>query len=178
MILVRHLRPRDGEGRCYGASDLAPGPELDADAARLQVELAPVDRVVSSPLVRARALAEALAERWGARLILEPRLTEMDFGRWENRRWDELPRAELDAWDADLLHARPHGGESVAMLAARVDAALTEHERRGHALFVTHMGVIRAALARAGHPDPWQQRLGFAQWLRLEPGRRVQQPTT
>ncbi|MCS6766696.1 MAG: histidine phosphatase family protein [Candidatus Protistobacter heckmanni] len=30
------------------------------------------------------------------------------------RRWDEIPRAEIDAWNADLEHAAPHGGESLA----------------------------------------------------------------
>ena len=163
LILARHTRPIGAEGLCYGVTDLAPGDELAADAARL-AELSGIERIVTSPLARAARLAEAVAAATGLDLSTDARLTEMNFGAWEGRKWDAIPRAELDAWAADLLHARPHGGETVAEMAARTKAALADCDG---ALVITHMGVIKSALAETDHPDPWRAQLGFGQILRL-----------
>lgn len=46
----------------------------------------------------------------------------MGFGAWEMRAWNAIPRAEVDAWAADLLHYRPDGGENVLDMACRVAA--------------------------------------------------------
>lgn len=84
----------------------------------------------------------------------DSRLAELDFGDWEGRCWDDVPRAALDAWAADIEHAAPHGGESVAQLAERTDGWLAEIDARpapaGTATVVlTHAGVIRVMTARA-----------------------------
>jgi alpha-ribazole phosphatase len=165
VILLRHPRPRGGEGVCYGSTDLPVELPLAPSVAELSASLPTIERIVTSPLRRARAVAEPLAGLRRVPLHVDPRVRELDFGRWEGLDWDAVPRAELDAWASDLLHARPHGGESVAMLAVRVDQALAE--LGDGTLVITHMGVIRAALARAGHPDPWQARLEFGAWLTL-----------
>jgi alpha-ribazole phosphatase len=168
LILLRHTRPAGGDGRCYGQSDLAVGPGFAAEAAAIDAGLPPVAFVVTSPLRRARRLAEALAERRGLDPHEDPRLAELDFGSWENVAWDAVPRAELDAWAGDFLLARPGGGESVAMLAARVAEALADWGRRpGAGLLVTHAGVIRAARALAGEPNAWTSHIGFGRWTSL-----------
>jgi len=149
---------------CYGITDLEPGAEWRREARRLAVQLPAAVRVVSSPLCRCLRLAGVLADARGLPLTVDARLREIDFGAWEGRRWDDLPRDQIDAWAADLMGARPHGGESVAMLAERVGAALDDLGDQG-ALVVTHMGPIRAALARAGRPGAWEARLGFGEWV-------------
>ncbi len=164
LILLRHTRPEGGAGVCYGITDLPPGAELGREARRLDVQLPAASRIVTSPLARCARLAEALAQARDLPLTTDIRLREIDFGAWEGLRWDDIPRDQIDAWAADLMHARPHGGESVAMLAARAAPALDEAEG---ALVVTHMGVIRAALARAGREGAWEARLGFGEWLEL-----------
>jgi alpha-ribazole phosphatase len=169
LILLRHGRPAGADGLCYGRTDLPPGPDLARQARRLAAQLPPVRRIVTSPLARCARLAERLAEARGLGLAADPRLVELDFGAWEGRRWDAIPRAEIDAWAADLLNARPHGGETVAELAARTAAALADHGAPG-TLIVTHMGVIRAALHHAGAPDPWAARVDFAAWVTLPAG--------
>lgn len=158
LILVRHTRPLGAEGLCYGKTDLPPGPELAADAARLDAELPQIKRIVTSPLIRAARLAEALGALRGTQIAVDARLAEMDFGSWEGVPWNDIPRDELDVWADDLLGARPHGGESVAMMAARVTECLSDHQ---DALFVTHMGPIRAALAKAGHKNAWEAKVEF-----------------
>lgn len=144
---------------CYGSQDLLPGPEVTEDAARLHETLAPSNHIVTSPLKRATYLAKALAELRGLPITQDARLQEMNFGAWEGRLWDDIPRVELDIWAADLLNARPHGGESVQMMADRVTMALSEYQ---NAIIVTHLGPIRAALVNTGHADGWNAQVDFA----------------
>ena len=44
---------------------------------------------------------------------LDARLVELDFGSWEMHHWDTIPRAQIDAWAADVALYRPGDGESV-----------------------------------------------------------------
>jgi alpha-ribazole phosphatase len=168
LILVRHTRPVGGEGLCYGRRDLAPGADLEAAADALAAALPEFRAVATSPRARCRLLAERLAALRGlAAPTVDARLAEIDFGAWEGLAWDAVPRGELDAWAADLMHARPHGGESVAMLAARVGAALAEwRHAAGSVLVVTHAGVVRAARAIAGEPDAWTSTIAYGAWVR------------
>ena len=156
IFLIRHPRPLLESGICYGQLD------VDAEdpqplARRLRSLLPAGTPIVASPLQRARRLAEVLHPR----ASYDDRLMEIDFGEWEGRRWNEIDRHLLDAWAADMLHFVPPGGESAAMLQARVIDCL-DSLRAGHAkrlALVTHAGAIRAAL---GHClrlaiDEWSQ---------------------
>lgn len=165
VIVLRHTRPEGHEGLCYGRADLALAPGFEADAAAIVANLPPVSAVRSSPLSRCLRLAERIAAARNLPLATDPRLAEFDFGTWERRPWAEIPRAELDAWAADFRHARPHGGETVAELAARVAAALAE--ATPGTLWVTHAGVARAAAAALGRAGGWDTRLDFGRWLDL-----------
>lgn len=165
MILLRHTRPAVAEGICYGRTDLALAAGFEAEAARLAGSLPPVAAVVTSPLGRCLRLAEAIAAARRLPLTVEPRITEIDFGRWEGRAWAEIPRAEIDAWAADLMHARPHGGETVAELAARVQAALDDWRSGPRPLLaVTHAGVIKAVRSLTGGAPDWHGSLPFGGW--------------
>ena len=169
MIVLRHTRPAVAEGVCYGRTDLDLAPCFGAEAARLAAALPPVAAIVSSPLSRCRRLAEAIAGARGLGVRTDPRLIEMDFGRWEGVAWDAIPRPEIDAWAADLLHARPHGGETVGEMAARAADAL-EDLRRGPrpVLAVTHAGILKAVHAARDGPEAWDRTFPFAGWTVLE----------
>jgi alpha-ribazole phosphatase len=155
VFLIRHPHPRIGAGICYGQLDVeCEDPQPIAASLR---SLIPANTpVISSPLLRARTLAEALDP--GTRL--DPRLSEINFGNWEGRAWDEIERAALDAWAADVLHFTPPGGESVADLQSRAVSFAQSIDLPSVAL-VTHAGVMRALI---GH---WQQ-LPVEQWSRLQ----------
>jgi alpha-ribazole phosphatase len=78
----------------------------------------------------------------------------MDFGTWEMQRWDGIERTQIDAWAANFLHARDHGGESVAQFDARVTAwfealGADQTDARATIWAVAHAGVIRTVAARA-----------------------------
>lgn len=168
LTLLRHLRPAGAEGLCYGATELDPAPGQEAALGALLARLPPVSAIVTSPLRRCRLLAEAIGAARHLGMTMDARLSEMDFGAWEGRPWNDIPRAELDQWAADFLHARPHGGESVAQLQARVRAALEEFRAHpGHPLLVTHAGVIKAALAAGPRAEDWPPSLAFGEFVTI-----------
>ena len=163
LTLVRHTRLVAADGLCYGRTELPLAASFPAEAEALLAGLARPDRIATSPLDRCRRLAELVGGRLGLPVAVDPDLAEMDFGRWEGRPWDAIPAAEVDTWAADVLDARPHGGESVAMLLARVRRALATWGA-GATLAVTHKGVIRAALVALGDdPGGWRRDVEFGE---------------
>lgn len=122
VVLIRHAQPDVAAGICYGSLDLALATPVVPPPARIAQGLAHPHRLVASPAVRARETAAQLAACVPdlPACELEPRLCEMDFGDWEGQRWDAIPREALDLWSADLMGARPHGGESPAQVMTRV----------------------------------------------------------
>ena len=103
-------------------------------------------RWVASPLSRAVETARIL----GAEPDLEPSLVEMDWGRWEGLRIENL-RAELGRDMADNesrgLDFRPPDGESPRDVQRRIAPWLATVAATGQAtVAVTHKGVIRAVL--------------------------------
>lgn len=145
LILVRHPLPAVAPGLCYGSSD------IEVDQAALQAALAAIVDAVpralpifSSPLRRCSALSIPLAARLGQPSpIFDARLGEMDFGTWEMRSWDSIPRDEIDAWSSDLVHLAPGGGETVLQVVTRVAAFLDEVCTQAGAIVVCHAGTIR-----------------------------------
>jgi alpha-ribazole phosphatase len=160
LYLVRHPRPAVAPGLCYGASDVA---VPDAELARAHAALAQQNLhhlpVYASPLQRCALLAERLAP---GRVMLDARLAEMDFGAWELRPWSEIPRSDVDAWTADLLHYRPGGAENVLDAARRVQA-FADEMRGASALVVCHAGTIRLLTALHGGAPLEQAALRAAQ---------------
>jgi len=161
VFLIRHPRPAVAPGTCYGATDLDLADDVRDCAARLREVLPARIRLFSSPLLRCQRLAEALhdAPRY------DRRLREMDFGAWELRSWNEIPRDQLDAWAAAPLTYAPPGGESVGVLRERVTAFLVEHiGADGEDLaVVTHAGVMRILAAQL-------QGLDLETWFKLRFG--------
>ena len=157
VFLIRHPRPLVEPGLCYGRLDVDCD---DPQPVAARVRLPPQTTVLSSPLRRARRLAEALDPCFR----LDARLAEIDFGDWEGRRWDDIDRAAIDDWAADVLNYTPPRGESVADLQRRVvDLAgeLAANRAGASVALITHAGVIRALL---GH---WRG-LPLAEWTQLE----------
>jgi len=115
----------------------------------------PWEHIVSSPLARCLAFAEALAARLAVTLTVEPRVREIRFGVWEGRSGEEI-RADDPDWLRRFYHdplgERPEGAEPAEEFAGRIADTLEElaatHGGR-HILVVTHAGVIRAAIAHA-----------------------------
>ena len=114
------------------------------------------DRVITSPLFRARETAELVARRIPA--VADPRLREMDYGAWEGRTYESIlatDRALRREWEVAPDTTRCPGGESGEDVGVRVRAFLTdllEEQRTWHAKAsfraVTSGGAMEAAPER------------------------------
>ncbi len=158
LALVRHLAPAIRPGACYGRLDVGVSETGTREMPALVSTLAShrPARVWSSPAVRCRVLAEALAEHARIGLRLRRGLLEMDFGEWEGKAWDDVPRASLDLWASDPLGFSAPGGETGQALIDRVAAVWREIRAAGEdCVVVTHGGPLRVllALARDHAPD-------------------------
>ena len=109
------------------------------------------DAVWTSPVQRARETAEPIAGRLGLPARDSDALSEIDFGAWTGRRFDELrddPRWRR--WNEARASERPPGGESMAEAQARamgeLERARDEHPD-GRVVLVSHGDVIKAVLA-------------------------------
>ncbi|MEO8666987.1 MAG: histidine phosphatase family protein [Bauldia sp.] len=101
--------------------------------------------ILTAPEQRARQTAAALA----ATAIVEPSLRDCDYRAWAGKSLADVAKEQpkqFAAWLSDPA-AAPHGGESLAVLFARVatfmDEALGGH---GRTLAVTHAANMRAAV--------------------------------
>ncbi|MCK5736195.1 MAG: histidine phosphatase family protein, partial [Spirochaetaceae bacterium] len=116
-------------------------------------ELVPVNRIISSPLLRAKQTAEAFAETYKLPIALNETLSEQNLGPYSGMNYDEVksePEYQADPllrWDWV-----PGGtGESYAMVAKRVKSFLETMEQdvpepgkpENHTLIVTHAVVFR-----------------------------------
>jgi alpha-ribazole phosphatase len=149
-VLVRHLPPVIEPGICYGHLDIPMRPGGASELARSvagQMSEGPV-RVWTSPAIRCRPLARLIAESLSAPLSADPRLLELDFGDWEGKPWDDVPRAELDRWAADPAAFRAPGGESGTQLIQRVRAFHQELCREGQdCVVVSHGGPLKVLIS-------------------------------
>lgn len=158
--LIRHGEPEGGSRyRGHGVDD----PLSERGWSQMWKAVgdhAPWQVVVSSPLRRCRAFAEALAERHGLTVEVDERFREIGFGTWEGRSREELQRErphEYAAFYQDPVHARPPGAEDLDAFIARVVAGYEEivqaHGGR-RCLLVSHAGVMRAILAHIVQARP------------------------
>lgn len=144
----RHPRPRGGEGRCIGRTDL-PLDRRRAKRLARRIQRAArrhdLPRVVhSSPLRRCSDVGRWL-RAWGWRHVVDTRLAEVDFGRWDGQPWSAIPRDEVDAWCADFFAHAPSGGEPLTALFERVRGwSPLVGSGEGPAVIVAHAGWMLA----------------------------------
>jgi alpha-ribazole phosphatase len=98
---------------------------------------------VTSTASRSVAVGRWLS-RWGFEHRIDARLCELDFGRWEGRRWGDIGAAEVGAWTDAFADHPAGGGESVRDLMARCRAFLDDCGDTPLCL-VGHAGWINAA---------------------------------
>src|SRR5215470_3568708 len=107
------------------------------------------DAIYSSPSLRARQTAAALARRVGVDPILDDGLREISYGEWEGLRHEDAKAQfpEVYAyWAEDTASRSTPGGETAFQVAARA-APVLERIKREHAegrvLIVSHKATIR-----------------------------------
>jgi alpha-ribazole phosphatase len=153
LILVRHGRtPANAAGLLQGRLDQ----DLDEVGERQAVAVAkmigPVDEVISSPLRRARATAEA----FGRPVDIDDRWIELAYGDYEGKPFSGRFGEVWRRWYEDPTYAPPGGGESLIALDQRVREALAELEKAAadrDVVVVSHVSPIKAAVAAVLHAN-------------------------
>ena len=158
LSLVRHGETaynRDGLGLGVADPPLTDLGRRQTAAAVERLAAEPIDRILTSPLARAAALAGGLAERTGAPCEVRGELIEMDVGETEGMPFAEMRKrfpGFLEAWRApDPAAVAMPGGESLAQVAARLEPLVAELRALpddAAVVAVSHNFVVRLLLCR------------------------------
>jgi len=152
IYLIRHTTPKIALGTCYGRSDIPVGDDFEKELQTI-VEKLPgqVDSIFSSPLLRCKELAGKIAASFDdpTEFKIDDRLVEMNFGKWELKKWCEIPREEFAHWEKDVVLNAPPNGESFSELYLRVNDFFQELIKTDHqnVIVISHAGVIRCLLS-------------------------------
>ena len=156
IYLVRHgATDLTAEDRFAGSTDVPLSEEgrrqISALAQRLRNDK--LDGIYASPLGRTMETARIIASAHQCEIQPEADLREIDYGRWEGRRRDEIEREfaeEYDTWQEDPLTMAPSGGESGIQVLARalpVIRRIVQKHRHQSVLVVSHKGTNRLLIS-------------------------------
>lgn len=119
-------------------------------------ERGPWRRILTSPLIRCRHVAQTLATSYQLPLAVEEDFRELCFGAWEGKTAQQIMASDgdkLGAFWQDPENYLPPGGEPVTAFRQRVVRAWTrrmervENHGQGDQLVIAHGGVIRIIVA-------------------------------
>ncbi len=104
------------------------------------------DAVYASPLDRAITTASIIGNVDKSQVIIDPRLIETDFGRFEKRHYYLMGPAMTLYWALPELFPAPKTVESIASMVQRTSEFLKELETKNYenVLISCHGGIIRA----------------------------------
>ncbi|MGD0094543.1 MAG: histidine phosphatase family protein, partial [Planctomycetota bacterium] len=161
LLLARHATC--GTSGFIGASDVSLSPEGRKQAAALArvVAAKKVARCFCSPMKRCLETAAAALAGTALKPEVDDDLREINFGRWEGLRFEEISRRDpeyvwrLAHFDRDFAFPE---GEAVGTFLERVRRAVGRMAAcpEQPVLAFTHAGVITAAICQLLGLYPWQ----------------------
>jgi broad specificity phosphatase PhoE len=114
------------------------------------LDVGAADTALCGPETRACQTAELL----GLTALVDTRLADLDCGSWRGSGLDEVPPGQLTRWLTEP-DSRPHDGESIVELIARVRGWLADISRTpGRTVAIAHPAVIRAVILNALDAPP------------------------
>jgi probable phosphoglycerate mutase len=162
LYVVRHGEtPWNVEGRYQGQLDppLNENGRQQAEATAHKLAALGFEAIYSSDLARARQTAEALAEKAGLPVQLDPRLREIDQGKWQGVLIGDIRAGwpgEIEGWESRPWECPPPGGESLQQMQARMFAAVDEiiarHPEGKVAIFSHKLPIALLKIRWQGHP--------------------------
>ncbi|MBD3749530.1 MAG: alpha-ribazole phosphatase [Sphingobacteriales bacterium] len=145
IYLIRHSAVYNPNKLCYGQSEipLEENFTADFDWIKEHLNLSPKTLFYSSPFRRCTKMASFLSDH---DFIIDKRLSELNFGDWEMKPWDKIPKEELDPWMLDFVNYTVPNGENFLDLAERAiqffeDLIGIDAE---DVVIITHAGIIRS----------------------------------
>ncbi len=140
-------------GRYIGASDVPLSPDGVEEICNLHqfIKRYHFDLVICSPLLRCRQTFENL--NLNQTVIVDERIREINFGRWEKLTFDEIEKCDpvlLKQWASSEKSFEFPEGESTNNFISRVeDFSKYIYSLRGNrVLIITHGGIIRHLICR------------------------------
>jgi broad specificity phosphatase PhoE len=169
LLVVRHGQTAaNAAGQLLGRADVPLTETGRQQAVALAAAVGPVDRVISSPLQRARDTAGA----FGLPVEIDDRWTELDYGIYDEWPLGDVPADMWENWRGDAEFAPPEG-ESLASLGRRVRTAcddLAPAAADADVVVVSHVSPIKAAVAwalDAGDSIAWRTFVAVASISRI-----------
>jgi len=161
-FFIRHGQINSNLNKVYsGRSDEplnARGFEQAHQAADL-IKSKAIDRVISSPLVRAGQTANIIASENGLKMTYDPAFNEMKFGAWEAKSESSIQQKyplEWRLWNTSPHRLKMPGRETLQQLQQRVVERMhnislqgADEAKNENILVVAHVAVIRVALLYA-----------------------------
>jgi len=147
IYLIRHTTPLVAKGICYGQSDLDVTETFITEANIIKAHLpSTIQQVYCSPLQRCTKLAAHLFPEKD--ILLQNELMEINCGSWEMKRWDDIPREDIEPWMKDFVNIRTPQGENYFDLYNRVKSVFEDITVKPlPAAIVAHGGVLRSILS-------------------------------
>lgn len=147
VYVIRHTPVATGKDTCYGQTDVPLADTFSEDAEHFKKKLpTDFDAVYCSPLQRCKDLVTTLNFN---NISFDNALMEMNFGDWENKKWNDIDQDELNIWMTDFVKVKTPGGENLIELFDRVKSFVDNLKLQPFkkVLLITHAGVIRCIWA-------------------------------
>jgi broad specificity phosphatase PhoE len=155
VLLIRHGESEANQENIIvsykGNPGLTEAGTRQAWAAAKAVASLDIQAVYASPLKRTQQTAQAFL-RPGMTVQVDERLHEINLGRWDGMKIDDIEMEDHDRyhqWKLDPEMGAPEGGEALSVVAARVRGFLADvHHRHGEGWVIaaTHSDCMKAAL--------------------------------
>jgi len=147
VYVIRHTQVAVGKDICYGQSNVPLADTFIQDAKQFSEQLLiDFDAVYCSNSQRCKDLATELKFE---NVLFDRSLMEINFGDWENKKWNDIDQDKLNDWMVDFVNVKTPNGENLTDLFQRVQLFFNELRKKEHkkVLIITHAGVIRCLWA-------------------------------
>jgi Fructose-2,6-bisphosphatase len=155
LFLIRHGQTEGNvRGQYQGSLDVDMTEEgiLQAKSAKQYLSKVNFSNIYSSPMKRAINTANIIAQDTGHEVRIMNDLRELDFGKWEGLKFDEINamyKKDYQGWLDDPYNHPPSGGESFTELIARADKEIkkiVEENPDGSSVAIVSHGAVILAL--------------------------------
>jgi alpha-ribazole phosphatase len=156
IFLIRHGQTSwNEEGRYQGGSDtsLTPMGIKQAKLASKYLSKVNLSNIYSSSLKRAVDTAGFIQEGRKIEVIIRENLKEINFGKWEGMKFDEINEKFHDdykSWLEDPYNGSPVGGESFKIVQERaineINNIIGENKDGSNIAVVAHGGIITSLI--------------------------------
>lgn len=171
VYLIRHTETNCENGVCYGQSDVSLKVPYNEEFLKIKNQLpTEIEVCFSSPLLRCKELADYL---YPNSYQTDNRIMEMNFGNWELKKWDDIPKEELNPWMENFVEVKVPNGESFIELNNRVLSFIYYLQSSSYksVTIISHAGVIRSFLCyiqKLPLKDAFQNKVGYGDVIHVE----------